>query len=266
MLCSFQLFTPSRICDVHHRQGIVVCYAAPRKCVAPAISCEVRSRSPEWPKRGSGNNNNHHIPPPPPANVVPVRENISARAPGRTLPIRGVVPESWLEWALGAEGDRAPRLSQRPTGWLRTTLKPRGPGKPFTSGAKLVNQGGHAARTASLEQRPSGPGDPLEVWETNSFAKARCRSPQWGRGHCVPSGEANKLAAGHTRRRVRGNETRFPVIADHVAVRCPCCDVDDVDTRHACICPSAGAQVNQHQQFLHTICRTLKPLGIPHQA
>ena len=39
----------------------------------------------------------------------------------------------------------------------------------------------------------------------------------------------------------------------------------DVDTRHARICPRAGAQVKQHQPLIHAISRTLKPLGIPHQ-
>ena len=34
---------------------------------------------------------------------------------------------------------------------------------------------------------------------------------------------------------------------EHVAVRWPCCDAVNVDTRHARTCPGAGAQVNQHQ-------------------
>ena len=58
---------------------------------------------------------------------------------------------------------------------------------------------------------------------------------------------------------------RFPGIEEHVAVRCPCCDAVDVDTRHARICPRSGAQVNQHQPLLHAISRTLKRLGISHQ-
>ena len=36
---------------------------------------------------------------------------------------------------------------------------------------------------------------------------------------------------------------RFMSIEEHIAVRCPCCDAVDVDTRHARICPRAGAQV-----------------------
>ena len=45
----------------------------------------------------------------------------------------------------------------------------------------------------------------------------------------------------------------------------PCCDAVNVDTRHARMCPRAGAQVNQHQPLLHMITRTLKRLGIPNQ-
>ena len=48
-------------------------------------------------------------------------------------------------------------------------------------------------------------------------------------------------------------------------MRCPCCDAVGVDTRHARVCPRAGAQVNQHQPRLRAICRTLKRLGILHQ-
>ena len=54
-------------------------------------------------------------------------------------------------------------------------------------------------------------------------------------------------------------------IEEHVVVECPCCDATDVDTRHALICPTAGAQVNQHQPLLHAISHTLKRLGVPHQ-
>ena len=75
-----------------------------------------------------------------------------------------IVSESWLEWGLGEEGDRAPR-SQRPTCWLRTTPLPLTPAEAQQKLGKLVNQGKHAAHTASLDQlpdtaRPSGPGDP----------------------------------------------------------------------------------------------------------
>ena len=81
----------------------------------------------------------------------------------------------------------------------------------------------------------------------------------------MPSGAANGLAAGHTRNRVGGHCGRlFTGIEEHVAVRC--CDAADVGTRHARICPRAGAKVNQHQLLLHAISRTLKLRGSPHQA
>ena len=51
-----------------------------------------------------------------------------------------------------------------------------------------------------------------------------------------------------------------------MAVNCPCCDAVDIGTRHARICPTAGSQVNQHQPLPHAISRTLKRLGIRHQA
>ena len=51
-----------------------------------------------------------------------------------------------------------------------------------------------------------------------------------------------------------------------MAVSFPCCDAADVNTRHARICPTAGAQVNQHRPLLHAISRTLKRLEIRHQA
>ena len=62
-----------------------------------------------------------------------------------------------------------------------------------------------------------------------------------------------------------GMGRRFLGIEEYVAVRCPCCDAVDVDTRHARICPRSGAQVNQHQSLLHAISRTLKRLRIPYQ-
>ena len=62
-----------------------------------------------------------------------------------------------------------------------------------------------------------------------------------------------------------GMGRRFTGIEVHVTVRCPCCDAADVDTRHARICPRAGAQVDKHQPPLHAISHTLECLGIPHQ-
>ena len=58
----------------------------------------------------------------------------------------------------------------------------------------------------------------------------------------MPSGEANGLVICYTRSRVVGIGRRFIGIEEHVAVRCPCGDTVDVDTRHTRICPRAGAQ------------------------
>ena len=86
----------------------------------------------------------------------------------------------------------------------------------------------------------------------------------------MPSGEANRLAPCHTccsRVRGQGKAPHRYIIGneEYAAMRCPCCDAVDVDTRHARICPRAGAQVNQHQPRLHAISRTLKRLEIPHK-
>ena len=72
----------------------------------------------------------------------------------------GIVPEAWLEWGLGAEGDLAPRC---PEGDMlaahdAVTTNSR---KAKQKLGKLVNQGRHAAHTASCEElpetaRPSG--------------------------------------------------------------------------------------------------------------
>ena len=62
-----------------------------------------------------------------------------------------------------------------------------------------------------------------------------------------------------------GTRRRFIGIKEHVALRCPCCNAVGVDTRHARICPRAGAQVDQHQPLVHAMSHTLKRLGIRHQ-
>lgn len=54
-----------------------------------------------------------------------------------------------------------------------------------------------------------------------------------------------------------GPGRKFVGIGEHLAMRCPCCDVEDVDTRHKRTCPHAGAHPNQHQLLLHTISSTL---------
>ena len=115
----------------------------------------------------------------------------------------------------------------------------------------LVNQGRHAAHTASLDQlaetacRPA-PDGPLGGRETKTLAKARCRSLE-GAGPTAyfwaqPTDSLRLLPA--TELVAIGR--RFMGSGEHVSVRCPCCDANHVDTRHARICPRAGVQANQH--------------------
>ena len=107
---------------------------------------------------------------------------------------------------------------------------------------------------------PQGPSDPLRRCETKARAKARYRSLQGAGATCLRARPTDIPAAEFV-----GMGRRFLGIEEHVAVRCPCCNAINVDTRHARICPRAGAQVDQHQPLLHAISRTSKRLGIPHQ-
>ena len=63
----------------------------------------------------------------------------------------------------------------------------------------------------------------------------------------MPSGATNTHHSSFV-----GIARRFMGIEEHVAVTRPCCDAVDADTRHARICPGAGAQVNQHLPLLFT--------------
>ena len=83
---------------------------------------------------------------------------------------------------FGEEGDRAPRPPEADTlaAYDTVTTNFR---KAQQKLGKLVNQGRHAAHTASLDQlldtaRPPGPGDPLRGCKTKALAKARYRSLQ----------------------------------------------------------------------------------------
>ena len=94
----------------------------------------------------------------------------------------GIVPESWLEWSLGAEGDQAPRTPKADMLAAHdavTTNSTRAQQKL----SNLVNHGKHAAYTALLDQlpetsRPQGQGNPLGRCETKALAKARYSSLQ----------------------------------------------------------------------------------------
>ena len=181
----------------------------------------------------------------------------------------GIIPESWLEWGLRVEAEQAPSppeadmLAAHDAGTNNSR-------KAQQKLGKLVNQGRHAAQKVSIGKlpetvRPPGPDHPLGGSETRAFAKARHRSLQ-GAGATAglrarPTDSPRVIPASQ----FVGIGRRFLGVEERVAVRCPCCDALDVDTRHARTCPRAGAQVNQHQPLLHAISRTLKRLGIPHQ-
>lgn len=120
---------------------------------------------------------------------------------------------------------------------------------------KLVNQGWHAAHTASLEDlpettRPAGPSDPLGDGETKSFAKARYRSLQGEANACLrvrPTDSLHVLPAA----KIVGTGRPFMGIEESVAVGCPY--AVNVDIHHPRICPKPRAQANQHQPFRHAI-------------
>ena len=134
---------------------------------------------------------------------------------------------------------------------------------------KLINQRRHVAHAASLGElpetaRPPGPGYPMGGTETKALANARYRSLQ-GEGATAslrerPTDSLRVIPA----EEFVGMGRWVIEIDEHVAVRYPGCDAVGVDTRHARICPRAGA-TNQHEPLVHAMSRTLKRLGTPHQ-
>ena len=65
----------------------------------------------------------------------------------------GIVPESWLEGGLGAEGDAAPRPPEIAMLAAHDAVKTTSRETQHKLG-KLVNRGRHAAHTASSDQLP----------------------------------------------------------------------------------------------------------------
>ena len=49
------------------------------------------------------------------------------------------------------------------------------------------------------------------------------------------------------------------------AATCPACDAADANTRHARLCHSASAQVNQHQPVVHGTSCFLTQMSVRHQ-
>ena len=180
----------------------------------------------------------------------------------------GIVPECWLEWGLGAEEDAAPTPPEVVILAAHDAVTINSRKTPHKLG-KLVDQVADMLRTqlrSTFCRRQHAHRDRTTRW-------AEGRPKRWRR---LATGAFNGQEPPHafgptdSLRVIPATEfvgigRRFIGIEEHVAVRCPCCDATDVDTRHARICPGAGAQVNQHQSLLHAISRTLKRLGVPHQ-
>ena len=153
----------------------------------------------------------------------------------------GIVPESWLEWGLGAEGDQPPRTPEVDMLAAHDAVTTNSM-KTQQNLGKLVNRGRHAAHTALLDQLPEtscpqGPGNPLGRFETKALAQARYGSLQGaGVTACLWARPTDSLRVILAPEFV-GMGRRFLGIEEHVAVRCPCCNAVNVDTRHARICP-----------------------------
>ena len=93
--------------------------------------------------------------------------------------VAGIVPESWSEWGLGAEGDAASRPPEVDMLVAHDALTTNSR-KALHKLGKLVNQARHAVHTALFDllpetARPPRPDDPLGGGETKTLAKARYR-------------------------------------------------------------------------------------------
>ena len=110
----------------------------------------------------------------------------------------GIVPESWLEWGLGAEGDQAPRT----------------PEADMLAGR--VGQPGQACCPHSLDRpaagdvTPEGTGRPAWKVRDEGPRQGSLQESPRGRSHRMPSGEADRLAPGHSRSRGRGEGKALP--------------------------------------------------------
>ena len=171
----------------------------------------------------------------------------------------GIVPEPWLEWGQDAERGLTPRPPEADMLGAHDAVNTNSRKAQYQLG-KLVNQERHAAHTASLEELPEtassfGPGDPMGGTETKAFAKARYRSLQGaGATACLRTRPTDSLRV-ITRSRVRGHGKA--VLGDR--------GTRGNEAPLLRICSRAGAQVNQHQTFVHAMSRTLNRLGIRQQ-
>ena len=179
-----------------------------------------------------------------------------------------IVPESWRDRAFRAR-------EQGASGQSATDVLPTHDAEPISSSkeqnrlGKLVNRVRYERYVVSLDQLPETrpqreTGNYRGEKETRGLAKARQRS-QSG------SGATAFLRARHvdSARITPASEfvtagKRFLGIEEFLAASCPCRG-EAVNTRHARLCHRSGAQVNQHQPFVHALSRALKSMSIPHQ-
>ena len=129
---------------------------------------------------------------------------------------------------------------------------------------KPANLGHYVSHAASLGRlpesaRPPGPDDSLKGRESRGLAQARYRCLQEAvtaaSFRARPTGSLRVTPGSDfvgMRRRVTW------IFAQYVETTPRCCDAVAVVALHARICARAGAQVDQHQPFLHVISRTLK--------
>ena len=120
----------------------------------------------------------------------------------------GIVPESWLEWGLGAEGDKAsrpPEADLLPAHDAVTTNFRKAQQKL----GKLVRAG--TPRTQLLRircRRRHARRDRTTRWGGEAgqgLHHGSIQVPRRGRSHRMPSSAPNGLAPSHTRSRVRRN-------------------------------------------------------------
>ena len=138
-----------------------------------------------------------------------------------------IVPDSWLERGLGAEGGGRLQAPPRPTRDHQQLKK-------VLAKVGKAGQPGPARRAHSFAGPAAGdgtPDDPLRGREARAFVKDRRRSLQGARAtkylqawptdslvHVIPVVE------------FVGIGRRFSGIEEHVAMRYPCCDAVDVGT------------------------------------
>ena len=114
----------------------------------------------------------------------------------------GIVPEPWLEWGLGAEGDQAPRTPEADILAAHDAVT--------TNSTKAQQKAGQVSQPAAGDVTPAGTWRPAWKVRDEGPRQGSLQEPPRGRSYRMPSGEADRLAPGHTRSRVRGHGKALP--------------------------------------------------------